>query len=296
MDSIFEKCWGFCCLEYQVTVVWCLVSSSNEFGTPFLKSMYLYAMNHFNSDYYGYVNADILLDNTLIKSLQSVHLDPSIGDRVYLVGQRTNVQQELSDVYERGGRESPSEFVIRMLLKGHRYWDSAVDYHIVSRTTWNWSELPDFVIGRSGYDLFLVQSAYLDPSITMIDLTNSVHCAHMLSLDGNRSGIKRRTPDNNWNMKLLQSLPGGCCQFKSFGKLASYHTVQLEKSICVAQHGFEGYYDDSYYDTEKEFIRKAMNGVIAENCLLVSDNDVLGLLMSYCKNLVVIIINVEACE
>ena len=118
----------------------------------------------------------------------------------------------------------------------------------------------------------------------------------MLSKDGNRSGIKRKTPDSDWNKRILQLLPGGCCQFKSFGKLATRHTVQLGSSICVAEHGFEGYYDDSYYDTEKEFIRKAMQGVVAEHCLLVSENDILGVLLPYCKDITIIIINTEACE
>lgn len=31
--------------------------------------------------------------------------------------------------------------------------------------------------------------------------------------------------------------------------------VELMDSICVAKHGFEGYYDDSYYDTERYFIK-----------------------------------------
>lgn len=33
--------------------------------------------------------------------------------------------------------------------------------------------MPNFVIGRSGYDLYLVETAYLDTAITMIDVTNT---------------------------------------------------------------------------------------------------------------------------
>lgn len=36
--------------------------------------------------------------------------------------------------------------------------------------------------------------------------------------------------------------------------------MQLKSSVCVAVHGFEGYYDDSYYETEKVFIERAMKG------------------------------------
>lgn len=71
---------------------------SNEYGTPYLKSMYEYAFSHFESDFYGYVNADILLDSTVIASLQQIQRDIDVGrieSRVYAVGQRTNVQQEM---------------------------------------------------------------------------------------------------------------------------------------------------------------------------------------------------------
>lgn len=74
------------------------------------------------------------------------------------------------------------------------------------------------------------------------------------------------------------------------------HVVQIGESICLANHGFEGYYDDSYYDTEKEFIKKVMKNKTAENCLLISENDVLGLLLPYCKALTIIIMNTDACE
>ena len=33
--------------------------------------------------------------------------------------------------------------------------------------------MPNFVIGRAGYDIYLVETAYLDPAITMIDVTNT---------------------------------------------------------------------------------------------------------------------------
>jgi len=33
--------------------------------------------------------------------------------------------------------------------------------------------MPDFVIGRSGYDLYLVQEGYLDSELMMIDMTNT---------------------------------------------------------------------------------------------------------------------------
>ena len=39
-----------------------------------------------------------------------------------------------------------------------------------------------------------------------------------------------------------------------------------------------------------------MNNNTAENCLLISENDVLGLLLPYCQSLTIIIMNNAACE
>ena len=130
MDSIFQKSWNPCCNEYRVGRWFGIeMARSNEFGTPYLKAMYQYAFDHFQSDFYGYVNADILLDNTIISSLQQIKHDidtGSLNGRVYAVGQRTNVQQELEDRYVKGGELTAEEFVVQTLMKGHRYWDSAV--------------------------------------------------------------------------------------------------------------------------------------------------------------------------
>ena len=73
-------------------------------------------------------------------------------------------------------------------------------------------------------------------------------------------------------------------------------SVDVGGSICLAMHGVEGYYDDSYYDTEKQFITQAMSNRTAENCLVISENDVLGVLLPFCKSATVVIMNVEACE
>lgn len=47
------------------------------------------------------------------------------------------------------------------------------DYHIISKDCFDWEKMPEFVIGRSGYDLYLVETAYLDQEVVMIDLTNT---------------------------------------------------------------------------------------------------------------------------
>ena len=124
-----SKAQRFICIQFnRVFQSYSIFCRSNQYGTPYLKAMFQFAFDHFNSEFYGYVNADILLDNTLIDSLHAISRDikhSRIGDRLYIVGQRTNVQQELEDRYS-PTRQSSSSFVVEMVLKGHRYWDSAV--------------------------------------------------------------------------------------------------------------------------------------------------------------------------
>lgn len=43
----------------------------------------------------------------------------------------------------------------------------------MTRNAFDWDAMPNFVIGRSGYDLYLVDAAYRDPHITMVDVTNT---------------------------------------------------------------------------------------------------------------------------
>lgn len=56
----------------------------------------------------------------------------------------------------------------------------------------------------------------------------------MLSKDGNRSGIKRKTPDNDWNQRLLSQYVGSCCTYKSFGKLASRHSGNTKIKLMIS--------------------------------------------------------------
>ena len=45
----------------------------------------------------------------------------------------------------------------------------------MTKDCFDWDEIPDFIIGRSGYDLYLVETAYLNPDIHIIDVTIGCH-------------------------------------------------------------------------------------------------------------------------
>jgi hypothetical protein len=55
----------------------------------------------------------------------------------------------------------------------------------------DWDRVPNFVIGRVGWDSFLTQWA-LDDGLDVIDATTMLHAAHFTGSDGNAAG---------WNTK-----------------------------------------------------------------------------------------------
>ena len=66
------------------------------------------------------------------------------------------------------------------------------DFFIVTRGTFKWSEIPDFVIGRPAYDNWLVDYAF-HHLVDSIDVSATVHAIHQTDVDGNKAGHKVRT-------------------------------------------------------------------------------------------------------
>ena len=77
---------------------------TNEKEIPFIKDLFIDIQNRYDASFYGYLNSDILFDDTIISTLQSVHIaiqNKQIKKKVFysfqlyaqvlLTGQRTNV-------------------------------------------------------------------------------------------------------------------------------------------------------------------------------------------------------------
>ena len=84
---------------------------------------------------------------------------------------------------------------IRLFIK------RAQDYFIISRRGLPWNKIPDFVVGRNGYDNWLVTKAQ-DWNITLIDTSNTVLALHQSGIDGFQSGW-RTVPDETRNLNKM---------------------------------------------------------------------------------------------
>ena len=168
-------------------------------GVPVLRSMYLHAQAINNTTpFYGYANSDILFDRKLVATLEV--LKDLSGDRskhILVIGRRTNYRirynQEIYDLAS----------VSRYASAGSLFSNNAQDYFIYSHSGFPWESIPDFVVGRVGYDNWLVATA-IRRNLTVVDATESVTALHQTGSDGNHAGrdLKRLGDEKFVNYRL----------------------------------------------------------------------------------------------
>ena len=113
-----------------------------------------------------------------------------------VVGRRTNVR-----VTDKLGVYHPDDVTLLGKMKGRRFMFSAEDYFIMSAEGYPWYRVHrDVVIGRVGYDNFLVANA-LRHRVSVIDATDTLLALHQTGKDGNMAGHHGRYP--GYNMRLL---------------------------------------------------------------------------------------------
>jgi len=96
------------------------------------------------------------------------------------------------------------KFVAKAQSHGDLFGTDAQDFFIVTRGAFNWSDIPDFVVGRPGYDNWLVDYIYhKHETHSLIDITNTTSAIHQTGEDGNKAGFVERE-DKDWNSKLLE--------------------------------------------------------------------------------------------
>ncbi|KAA0151618.1 hypothetical protein FNF29_04542 [Cafeteria roenbergensis] len=201
------------CAELAPSVVCSSNFRTNSHGTPVLKSMYLHIENATAAPFYGYVNADIIFTDALLKALRAVQRGIHEGvlhRRVLVVGKRTNFEMPFPLTMSSPmvlNRSSGPSVIDKMAARGKVFQPDAEDFFFVHRNSLDWSQIADFVIGRVAYDNWLVDHAF-HQGLDRVDVTNTVHAVHQTGHDGNMAGHTPRV-DSNWNKDLATKHGGG---------------------------------------------------------------------------------------
>ena len=170
--------------HYAVEQGWYVlpVPKTSPTGVPVLRHMFLEAQNQFNTTFYCYANGDILFDRNLTDTIRFLEFSLR-GKRLIkllVVGRRMNWSMKntsLTELDEVGHYANSSTL----------FNTNAQDYFLTTRDGYPWRSIPDFVVGRVGYDNWLVVTA-LVKHILVLDATATVTALHQTGEDGNLAG------------------------------------------------------------------------------------------------------------
>ena len=174
------------------------VTDSAIGGVPVLKTMFLTVLSLFPTSYVMYSNADIVFDVDSMDTVTTV--DNYVKKRslmnkpVMIVGRRTNLDIEKVKV------ESWEDVVRKSYYLGARFRYDALDYFIVNRN-FPWDEIPKFVIGRVGYDNWIVAFSRFN-NFTVVDASNSIIAVHQTVKGRNFEGSTHH--NFSYNLDLVE--------------------------------------------------------------------------------------------
>ena len=163
---------------------------SSKYGVPVLRSMFLHAQEiNDTTSFYGYANGDILFSNNLVATLKALRTDNATFNQLLVVGRRTNYNfKENEEIYN-------LDPVYRYATAGKLFTTDAQDFFISTHSGFPWDSIPDFVVGRVGYDNWLVATA-VNRNYSVVDVTATVTALHQTGVDGNHAGHRKRKGDD----------------------------------------------------------------------------------------------------
>jgi len=143
---------------------------SNKNGIPYLSDLFKQAKKHARNDLLVFVNADIIFPKNFYEILSSVY---SQKNNFLMVGYRWNM--DVKDRIDFNDVSESRKFWKKAKIRGKKNPSSGIDYFVFKKDKFN--NIPDFVIGRPGYDNWLLWAARRK-LIPLIDLSNDIFAIH----------------------------------------------------------------------------------------------------------------------
>ena len=173
------------------------LSRTSEDGIPILKYMYLTAMDNFESDFYGFVNSDILFHGNLLKTLVTAKFSLDLSQPMLITGSRYNVDN-VTDVEA----EDRGNLLRLAKERGELFLPWAADYFITTRA-FPWTDIPEIIISGLGFDNFMILFAR-ERKFLVIDGTKTIPAIHQTTKAGNFEGFSKSYA--RYNLDLLNQL------------------------------------------------------------------------------------------
>jgi hypothetical protein len=141
----------------------------NEWGTPYVNSIFQLARQASQNELLAYVNADIIIMPDFLDVVRKVQRKE---DQFLIVGRRWNLRVEEEIDFDGNWVEALQAEVNK---RGHLYKPVGIDYFFFPREIF--TEIPAFAIGRPSWDNWMIYHAQQE-GWTVVDVTPSVTVVH----------------------------------------------------------------------------------------------------------------------
>lgn len=167
---------------------------TNDFGTPFLSSVFSIAQKIARNNMLMYVNSDIIFFQDLIEAIKKID-----RKRFLLCGRRWDYDlRELIDFEDDAWDQKLKN---QLFKEGEPHGLSGIDFFVFPRDL---IEMPPFLVGRIGWDTWLIYSMRMQ-SIPVIDGTSSITALHQNhDFSHSKFGKQKRVsgPELSYNIDL----------------------------------------------------------------------------------------------
>ncbi len=149
-------------------------------GIPILKHLFAHAIKTYpNAKIFGFANADILFDESMVVTVENI-LRAYKEHNILITGRRTSahvtLNSKIHDFME--VRKEANSLTSSLFTDGF-----AQDYVFITKDALPWERLPDFLVGREGYNAYLLTYA-LNAKLVTVDATNTILALHQTDKKG----------------------------------------------------------------------------------------------------------------
>jgi hypothetical protein len=167
----------------------------NEQGTPLVSSIFALARENSRGSLLMYANADMLFLPNLVSAAQQVSAQ---AERFLIIGRRWDLDIQQALDFSAGWALSLQEMVRKW---GSLHRPAGSDYFVFPRECF--TDLPDFAIGRAGWDNWMIYHARQQgwPTVDATTAVTAIHQSHDYShLPG--SAPHYNLPESEHNLQL----------------------------------------------------------------------------------------------
>ncbi len=172
----------------------------NEFGTPLLHTVFSDARKTAAHTLLCYVNADIILMKDFLRAAQRIRFEDFM-----MVGRRWNL--DMQGRLDFTPEDWDAKLIRRVQTEGTLGPANAIDYFLFPKN-WGIGEMPDFAVGRPGWDNWLIFRAR-QMRIPVIDVTQAavvIHQNHSYNHVPKQRGDHWEGPEADRNRQLVGDL------------------------------------------------------------------------------------------